>query len=372
MKSWIQKLKMRLPAVFLLTATLLFWSQYDRYEVTAPALLESASLANATRVRGDSTESNGCFVLKVPAGGKTASLNFRMPGAADHQLIRVSGRIKVTDVVEGKYRWSCARMLLTQYDENNKWISGKHGLVTERGTTDWEGHEDVFEIVPEAKNVDVVIQQIGRSGTAEFDQLRAEPVKLKASFLWWRIGFAGLWLFLAALYFRRCRLDRRKLRVLILLNALAILTGTLMPSEWISNTTEGLKEVVVKSLEQPQNSPAPVSEKATKEINRESKQIDRFNEIVGGTHRMGHFLLFASLCLLVYLSAALERQHPIYFLKVAGDLFLFAVITETLQYLTVDRTPGFYDWLTDVYGMSSAFVVFLLILVLRRIFAART
>ncbi len=374
MKSWIQKLKLRLPAIFLLLGTVLFWSQYDRYEVTGPPLLNSPSLADASRVRGDaSEETNGHFVLNVPSGGKTASLSIRMPNAADHLMVRVSGRIKVTDVKKGKHPWSCSRILLLQYDAKNRGISADHQVVSERGTTDWMWQEEVFYIAPKAKNVDVIIQQNGRSGTAEFDQLKVDPVKFRSTFLGWRIIFAGLWIGMAVLFYRRSRLDCRKLRILILLNVLAILMGALMPGEWISDTTDRLKKVMEKTVEKSKKAPSPGSKKSPKENPpkekiRESHQIDSFNDLVGSTHQVGHFLLFASLCLLVYCSAALEDQHPIYFIKVAFDLLLFSVITEALQYLTMDRTPGFSDWLTDVYGMISAFFVFLMVLVLRRLF----
>ena len=78
-------------------------------------------------------------------------------------------------------------------------------------------------------------------------------------------------------------------------------------------------------------------------------------------------LTFASLCFLVYLSSALERQHPAYFFKVGFDMLLFAAVTEALQFLTLDRAAGISDWLTDVYGMLLALVLFLLWLLFFRL-----
>ncbi|HSR88575.1 MAG TPA: VanZ family protein, partial [Pontiella sp.] len=95
--------------------------------------------------------------------------------------------------------------------------------------------------------------------------------------------------------------------------------------------------------------------------------IDHLSAKVGGLHGFGHFALFASLCFLIYLSAALERQPRTYFFKVAFDMMLFAGITESLQYLTLDRTPDVQDWLVDVYGMAAAFACFLFVLVIFRI-----
>jgi hypothetical protein len=60
----------------------------------------------------------------------------------------------------------------------------------------------------------------------------------------------------------------------------------------------------------------------------------------------------------------LERQHRFYYFKRAFDILLFAAITESLQHLTLDRTAGISDWLTDVYGILSALVLFLVARVL--------
>ena len=365
MNEWKQKLKLRLPVFILLLATVLFWTSYDRYESAGPLLLEAPSLADGANVRGEISAADGRFVLNVPRGGKPARINFRLPDATDYEMIRVRARIKVDGVIVGKYPWSCARLLLTQYDVHNKWMSGLHGLVAEKGTKDWEQHEDVFEVFPGADRADVVLQQSGVEGVAEFDQIEAQPVRLRASFVIWRVLFAVLWLFSAILYFSHCRLNTRRLKVLIVLNVIAILFGTLLPSEWISDASEKVK-TVFREMQTPdtpaQQSPSPTEKKAPVPAPTTlQKQIDGFMAIEVEAHRVGHFVLFASLCFLVYCSAALEQQHPIYFLKVGVDILIFAAVTESLQFLTIDRTAGILDLQTDLYGMAMAFVLFLLV-----------
>ncbi|WP_372846907.1 VanZ family protein [Pontiella sp.] len=357
-----------MPAILLLAVTVLFWGIYDRYELDGEILLESPTLADARQVRGDCQETNGCFRLSVPEGGRSASINFRLARTTPYRMVRVRGRIRTEGVVEGKYPWSCARLMLSQYDPSNQWIPGKHGLVMASGSEKWASHEDIFPILPGAAHVDVVIQNGGSFGTAEFDSLVAEPVTLRTSFFWWQGVFAFLWIGMAALYYRRTRLHRRKLRMLILLNALAILFGTMMPSVWMETLSDGAVETLGKTIERRKaKSPpavAPSGAPATKPAaaaGREKNRVDQFNKRVGGIHRAGHFALFASLCFLVYLSAALERQHPSYYLKVAFDILLFAAITESLQNLTLDRTAGLSDLRNDLYGMLTAFVLFLLV-----------
>lgn len=365
----MKKPLLRLPAILLLAATVLFWSLYDRYEPIGQPMLPSPSLASASAVRGDVSETGGRFVLDVPMGGKTADVRFALPTAMDYSTLRVRARLKVDGVVAGKHAWNCARMLVVQYDAKGKWISGHHGLAAEKGSKDWKWTEDVFEIFPNAARADVVLQQGGKAGRAEFAGLEVWPVRIRPSFVWWRIAFAVLWLGAAILYFPRCRLHTRRLKVLISINAVAILVGTLMPSDWVDDAAVQMKATAARitasapAAPSVQTSPVP-----QKPVERESAQMDRFNAVVGNAHLAGHFVLFASLCFLVYLSAALERQHPVYFFKVGLDILLFAAITESLQLLTLDRTAGIGDMRIDVYGMALALLVFLAVLpVVRRI-----
>ena len=359
---------MRLPALVLLVMTVLFWSFYDRYEPTGPILLEAPVLADGTNIRGDVSESNNRFILRAQGAGKPARISFHLPVATDYESIRIRARIKVDGVVVGKYPWNCARLLVTQYDANNKWISGHHGLVAEKGTQDWGHHEDLFKIFSGTVRADVVLQQSGLAGTAEFDQIEAQPARVRASFVWWRVLFIALWLVAAGLYFRRCRLHRRKLKTLIFINVVAILAGTLMPADWITSASERVKGVVQELRE-----PEPAREilpAETKSVPPQApplqEQMDWFMEVEVEAHQVGHFVLFASLCFLVYLSAALERQHPVYFVKVGFDVLLFAAVTEALQFLTLDRSAGVADLRIDLYGMATALLLFLVALPLVR------
>lgn len=369
MTHWKSKLKIRIPVFLLLVLTVVFWSLYDRYEAAGPKLLEAPVLTDGTNRRGDVSESMGRFILRVPKAGKRARLDFTLDGGAAYETLRVSARMKITDVVAGKESWLCARVLLAQYDQNNKWISGPHGLMGAWGSKDWEGHRDEFEIQPNATRVVVILQQSGIEGVAEFEQIEVQPVRIRASYMGWRVLFIGAWIAAAVYYFSRCRLHRRRLKWLILLNALAIISGAMMPSVWIADGSEWTKNTWSEwTKPAPEKTEAKTPEKPEVKRVGDTQQMARFNELVGGAHGGGHFLLFASLCFLVYCSAALEQQHSSYFFKVGFDVLLFAVVTEALQFLTNDRTAGVSDLRFDLYGMGTAFLLFLMVLPLIRRF----
>mgnify|MGYP001080072852 CR=1 FL=1 len=365
---WKKKLKLRLPVLLWLMLTLLFWGNYDRYEPVSDTLLEFPDLGNAFNLRGEVSQSNGVIRLHVPAGGKTAEARFRIAENPGFPLIRLSGRIRTEGVVRGKYRWNAARLLLIQRDTDHQWIPGTHGLLDEDGTVAWTPQVQEFEVFPEAAFIEVVLQQTGKRGTAWFDDISATPMIIKPSFVWFRALFGVIWLGMGLLYFKRCRLHRRKLRILILVNAMAILYGTLIPTEWIQKPVDHLKERLQQPLEhQVQEKKPPVSNpkpaapsKPRVEKSDLGKMVkDRLAGLVEQSHTVGHFVLFATLCFLVYCSAALERQGRSYYFKVAFDVLLFAAATESLQFLTMDRTPGFADWLIDIFGMLSALILFL-------------
>ena len=153
-----KKFKLRLPVIALVFCSILFWETYDRYEPVGPALLTTPSLSDATRVKGDCVEeAPHVFKLHVPEVGKTARLNVSIPNATDYSLIRIRGRIKVEGVEEGHYSWSCARLLLAQYDKEGIWIPVHHTLRAESGTQDWAIHENVFKLQPNGYSADRTI-----------------------------------------------------------------------------------------------------------------------------------------------------------------------------------------------------------------------
>ena len=364
MKEILNTFRMRLPALLLLAVSLLFWSWYDRYEPVGPLLLESPALSDAFMVQGDCSETNGIISLYVPAGGKSAQARFRLSFAPDYECIRITGRIRTENVVRGKNGWSCARLLMIQRDAKGKWVHSHHALYAEAGTTDWVDQVNEFEVEPEAAAFEIVLQQIGKSGRADYSEITAQAVRVRPSFTWFRLLFSGIWVLMGLLYFKRCRLDRRKLRILIILNTMAILCGTLMPGKWIAEASVLLKQQVTKTIDHaPAVESVPTSVKSKKGCGSSVniKRIEQFKSLVDNAHKAGHFLLFGSLCFLVYCSAWLEKQHPVYYLKVALDILLFAAISESLQYLTNDRIPGWFDWRTDLYGMLLAFILFLLV-----------
>lgn len=364
---------MRLPALLLLLGTVLFWSRYDRYLQDGAILLQNPAIETSFLRRGDVTQTNEFFVLRVPSGGAVAQIRFHLPDAEKYDLLRVEARAKATDIVEGDRPWKCARLLLLQYNSKNKWIpTPDHQPFGKRdGSTRWKKIRKEIDVLPKTDHLVLILQQIGKEGTIEFGEIRVYPVKLRASFLWWRLSFAIAWAVLAFFYLPKAHFRQRKLNLLIALNIVAILFGVLMPADWIKQSAAWAGKTWTE-YETTQLSTQPSAKKITKPARPKkspkpkktgkAREYELTTQMTEEAHAAGHFGLFTSLGFLLFLSFFLEQQKVRSYLKVLGDLLLFAAVTESLQFLTLDRTPGFYDFRLDFYGILLGLLFFLLLL----------
>lgn len=128
------------------------------------------------------------------------------------------------------------------------------------GNAAWARGFAVLEVQENAQFIELQLEQTGKEGLAEFDRLVVEPVERRASYIWMRNLFAAMWILMGALYFVRCRLHRRRLKLFILLNAVAIVVGVLMPEKWVQETSEHIEEDAVKlvaAVEATRSKPTP-------------------------------------------------------------------------------------------------------------------
>jgi hypothetical protein len=347
-----QFLKMRTPAIGVLILSTLFWATYDRYEPAGPELIQSPELSEASLIKGDASISNGDFALHVPTSNEPSYLHFSIPIATEHSLIRVRANLSGKDIEKGTCDWSCARVLFSQFDAMNQHLPAKHVVASQEGSTKWKKYEKVFKTQRETTRGEIILQHLGRSGTAWFNGVRVQPVRIKNSFLWWRMSFILLWIATAGFYFRFYQLHKRKLKTLLLLNIVAILIGTLMPSNWV--------DLAAFKMRPHAGTPEKHSQQVTLLPSKHTSKNVWSNPCMGmsgNARRAGHFVLFSSLCFLAYLSNKLEKKKPLNCMQLGGDILLFAATTEALQSLTMDRTANLGGLLFDGCGMGLTLLI---------------
>ncbi|MDF7800858.1 VanZ family protein [Pontiellaceae bacterium B1224] len=359
MTEVLNKLKMRLPAILLLAATLLFWSNYDPCRPYGPVLLETATLADAAYVEGDCRETNSVFMLTRSEGGTIPAVGFKLPDVSNYRMLRLRGRLRAESVVPGEYEFDSARVTLVQRDKSGRVVARFDEDAHGSGTFKWTKFLNDYYVHRGVEQVEVLLTQQGQSGTALFDSVEVRPVRFKGRTHWIKYAFAAAWLILGIFYFPRCRLHTRKLRHLILLNVILILVGILLPTRVIQRGIHEMNQLI--SCVQVKDFPAGM------QFVTAGPAFDlplHFEDTVGRSK--GHFILFGSLSFLVLLSGALEGQPRSYYFKVAFDVLLFGAITEALQYLTPDRTVDMADMLCNAYGMLTAMVLFIFVKTLWR------
>jgi VanZ family protein len=359
MKEMLNKLKLRLPAIVLLAVTLLFWGNYDPCRTYGPVLLETAKLTDAAYVEGDCSEADSVFRLTRPKGGTMPAVGFTLPDVSDYPMLRLRGRMAAEAVVPGEYEFDGARVTLVQRDKAGHIIGNFDGEAGGSGTFGWTKFLNDYYVYRGIEQVELRMTQQGQSGTALFDSVEVRPVRFKGRTHWIKFVFAVAWLILGIYYFPRCRLHTRKLHHLILLNVILILVGILLPTRVIQRGIHEMKQLISYV----QMNDSPVNE----QLVTAGPGFDlpaHFEHIIGRS--LGHFILFGSLCFLVLLSGALEGQPRSYYFKVVFDVLLFGAITESLQYLTPDRTVDMADMLCNAYGILSAMVLFVFVKTLWR------
>jgi VanZ family protein len=239
----------------------------------------------------------------------------------------------------------------------------------------------------------------GASGALWVDNIEVFPAQQKQTFLWWRLFFGGLWLATVTYGVCRIRLWQWDFGALILVVTFVLVLGLLVPSSTISNVAqreEAVSGTLLKgaktlsrfarssltSTEQPpiKSERPEAAEKTGSDRSAEMKR-DSLTKHVTFLKEMGHFMLFAILAFVSFVSldrrlsqgsraqqavvfaesSVVERSKTnMYSLLMLGlGLIVFSAATEVLQFLTLTRAPGIKDWVFDLAGIGFAFLFFL-------------
>ncbi|MDF7825101.1 VanZ family protein [Pontiellaceae bacterium B12227] len=344
---------MRLPAILLLAASFFFWENYDPCRPYGPVLFDSAQLADAAMVEGDCSEIDSVLTLTRPPGGTVPSVVFNLPDVSSHRILRLQGRMRVKDVVPGNDDFQGARLKFVKRNKKGRPTGSDEEQIYGAGSFDWKTFRTDTYLHRRIKQVDILLTQQGQSGTVQFDSIEVRPVRLKGRTHWFKIAFGIVWVIFGVIYYPRCRLHTRKLRHLILLNVLLILVGVLLPTRFFQYGIPAIKKMIpFVQVEGHSVSEPFIAAGVGFDLPA------HFQLTVAQSY--GHFILFGSLCFLVLLSGALEGQPKWYYFKVAFDVLLFGAVTESLQYLTPDRTVDMADLYCNAYGMLTAMVLFII------------
>jgi len=109
-------------------------------------------------------------------GGLTQSIKLDPQWAA----LRVSMRLRVTDVVPGKEGWHDARLAMNFVDAQGEHLDPWPNVFHARGTGDWVKYDRVFKIPANGARLELAPSMFGASGTADFDAIQVTVARMRS------------------------------------------------------------------------------------------------------------------------------------------------------------------------------------------------
>jgi VanZ family protein len=268
-------------------------------------------------------------------------------------------------VRRGTKNYHVPRAIFFYHDQNAKSMFHlSHGIMNLRKDQPWKHYCGVFPVPAEAQDARLHIQNYGSDGKLCVDNISIRPVIPRKSVAWWGSFFGALWLLTFGYWFFILHPWKRRYGILVTLTCLIILAGIVMPQTLLDDGIQAARKQMrhikntfiskphtqtVKSASLPPSAPTNSSKKST------VKQPDaEKHTVVERVYVSGHFLLFG---LLAFLSLLCWGELPFLFSRVAdilGGLILFAISSEILQMITLDREAGWNDLLVDLIGIAGA------------------
>ena len=154
------------------------------FVITASAQLGSELIANGTLSLLDAKgwpagwpQGRNARVEKDAAGnrlicvGSGASVNFRIPLKPEFGRLKLSMKMKVTDVTLGKESWETGRLTMSFHNAKGDRVGAWPNVFGMIGTTEWTDCERVYPVPEDATYLSLSPCNLGASGTVEFRDL---------------------------------------------------------------------------------------------------------------------------------------------------------------------------------------------------------
>lgn len=264
-------------------------------------------------------------------------------------LLEFTGEIKTIDVIPKDHNvsWQRARLHMSNFNNQGKWLSGANVIVALKGDTSWKKYSKILKVNPEAVQVRLSAQLLHCTGTFMIKSLslhRAieKPIYpyLKATFLI-LLTLCFFWLFVPYIFNSR----RKILKILVMLVLIMILIGVLFPKKVFFKNVIAESDVYNQELKA-----QPLSQ--VKKMTPVEHRIRKFLNLLP-LPKVGHFILFLFLSFCMT-AIAIKKYKK----NLIMDIICFAGITELMQVFIEGRTPLLMDFFLDIAGGGLGILVF--------------
>lgn len=341
-----------------------FFAVYPVYHPAGPELVPPVADRGAwkglespgVRVR---EPADGAVIRLAAASTVTPSVEFAVTSLGGAEAFLVRAKCRTEALVRGAQRYRVGRVFMVFVDAAGKSLWHRpHLVAATEGTRAWHGVSRRFTVPDDAVAARVLLANQGVSGALEVRGLSVVPMRLNPwtplVFVAWGMAWgSGVWI--AA---RRLRLGSRRGGRAVLVAAMAVIAGMLLPERAIGAAGTGLRRVLSAmeradrpavaarpAVASPAAAPAqrhPAAEPVPSRMDAELRAA--LSETLD-VHKAGHVAAFAWLTLAVagcfgIRMAGRGRESP---WAVIGGIMLFAVAAEQLQWLTLTRSARIGD-----------------------------
>ena len=116
----------------------------------------------------------------VADGGNT-STSRQVPIKPEYYKLKMTARMRVTDVELGAQSWNTARLAMSFHDKDGKRVGAWPDVIHALGTSDWVNYEKEYEVPAGAESLHVNPGNLGKSGKVEFDDITFTVIKTRAT-----------------------------------------------------------------------------------------------------------------------------------------------------------------------------------------------
>lgn len=324
--------------LFLCVLTIVFYSQYERYEPAGENLLKIENFQ--ANILCWKKECSGALIEKMEHsvtrltslnGQEILSIRQAVDNVKNYQSLLFSCKLRTDDVIPGEQSWQTSHIVAIGLDDiGKKQFQEPHLLIKQYGTHEWENYSKVIKLTDKIEKILVEVQLSRAVGAVWVKDISLQPVRQKNAYdTYWLIAviswtFAIVWVVVT--FFKNNYLNWHKVAISIL--AITVVIGSLLPYSVVTYVNDFLMTIV-----------APLWSKGGFFL----LEWTGLSEL----YRQAHFWIFILLAIVLYWDA---NSTKLWILR-SWYLGLFAVVIEILQMLVDGRNAELGDLFSDAGGI---------------------
>jgi len=386
-------------AVLTVGAMGLFFTVYDPWTEIGPNRVADGQFETPACTNGWTGWNNRLVHLDSDGGFKRSGgvvlntspkhhgiLKMTVAGVKSVPAFKVAVRAAARNIQKGSQNWYIPRAVFFFRDQKGKGLFNlSHEIFSITRDMGWREYASVFPVPKNAVVGELQIQNLGTKGDLAVDNVSIVPVMQQPSAPVFDLFFFILWMTALAVCLIVLEPWKTLSGIVAMFCALTIIVGVLLPQKVLNGAINvavvkayNVKKKIEHPVSRSGNAPPvlrPVAKERSASAPFAKKQKIHLSTIpdyiwINRAHRGGHFILFMILafCSILRWAPTGKYAYATNILFVIAGLIQFAISTETLQFITIDRKAGLSDLGVDVAGILMATALCLLMCGISRLF----